>query len=121
MIPRTQDCRDVIAGAKLFITLDMTSTCNQIPVHDKDILKTVFTTKYGLFEYTTMPLGLCNAPTTFQRVMEIAMAGMQWTCCLAYLDDVVIYLGNIDEHIEIIKHGLPLKKESWISRIYSNT
>lgn len=102
-LPKTRDCLDAVAGATLFSSLDITSAYNQIPIQEKDIPKTAFVTKYGLFEYTTMPFGLCNAPATFQRVMEIALAGLQWTTCLIYLDDVLIFGRTFNEQIERIK------------------
>ena len=96
-LPRTQDCLDAVAGAKLFASLDITSAYNQIPVRTEDIPKTAFVTKYGLFEYTTMPFGLSNAPATFQRLMEIALSGLQWTTCLIYLDDVLLFGSSFQE------------------------
>lgn len=102
-LPRTRDCLDAVAGATLFTSLDITSAYNQIPIKKEDIPKTAFTTKYGLFEYTTMPFGLCNAPATFQRVMEIALAGLQWTTCLIYLDDVLIFGKDFNEQIQRIR------------------
>ena len=98
-IPKTQDCLDALEGASLFSTLDITSAYNQIPVRAEDIAKTAFVSKYGLFEFTTMPFGLCNAPATFQRLMEVALSGLQWTSCLIYLDDVLIFGRSFDEHM----------------------
>ena len=73
--PRTEDCLDAVSGSVLFSTLDITSAYNPIPVNEKDIYKTAFVTRYGLYEYTTMPFGLCNAPSTFQEI--IALRGLQ--------------------------------------------
>ena len=54
----------------------------------EDIEKTAFVTRYGLYEYTVLPLGLCNAPSTFQRLMNEVMKG--------YIDDFVgVYLDDI--------------------------
>ena len=64
-LPRTEDCLDAMSDSVLFSTLDITTAYNQIPVNSEDIPKTAFASKYGLFEYTTMPFGLCNAPATF--------------------------------------------------------
>ena len=103
-LPRTEDCLDAVAGAKLFSTLDITSAYNQIPVREQDIPKTAFVTKYGLFEHVTMPFGLCNAPATFQRLMEIALNGLQWSTCLIYLDDVICFSsGSIVEHADRLR------------------
>ena len=118
-LPRTQDCLDAVAGAKMFSTMDITSAYNQIPVREADIPKTAFVSKHGLFEYTTMPFGLCNAPATFQRVMEIALAGLQWNSALIYLDDVIVFGNTFSEHTSrlrlvvdrIAKAGLKLKPE----------
>ena len=90
-LAKTQECLDTVAGSTFFSSLDITSTYNQIPVKSEDIPKMAFVTNNGLFEYTTMPFGLCNAPETFQRVMEIALPGLQWITCLIYLDDVLIF------------------------------
>ena len=98
-IPHSQDCLDAFQGAELFSTLDITSAYNQIPVRERDIPKTAFVTKYGLYEFMTMPFGLCNAPATFQRLMEVALSGLQWTHCLVYLDDVIIYGRDFREHL----------------------
>ena len=99
-LPRTQDCFDAVADATLFSSMDITAAYNQIPVRESDIPKTAFVTKYGLFEFTTMPFGLCNAPATFQRVMELALAGLQWKTCLVYLDDVLVFSKTFEEHIQ---------------------
>ena len=105
-LPRTEDCLDAVSGSVLFSTLDITSAYNQIPVNEEDIYKTAFVTKYGLYEYTTMPFGLCNAPSTFQRIIELALRGLQWITCLIYLDDVIIFGRNFKEHLSRLKEVL---------------
>ena len=105
-IPRTQDCLDTVAGAKLFSSLDITSAYNQVPVREEDIPKTAVVTKHGLFEFETMPFGLCNAPATFQRMMEIALSGLQWSTCLIYLDDVLIFSDTLQQHIQRLEEVL---------------
>lgn len=116
-IPRTEDCLDAVAGASLFSTMDITSAYHQIPVRQEDIPKTAFVTKYGLFEYVTMPFGLCNATATFQRLMELALSGLQWNSCLVYLDDVIVFSQDFETHMtrlravlsKIQKAGMKLK------------
>ena len=102
-LPRTEDCLDAMSGSVLFSTLDITSAYNQIPVNEDDIPKTAFITKFGLYEYTTMPFGLCNAPSTFQRIIELALQGLQWTSCLIYLDDVIIFGRCLEEHMSRLR------------------
>jgi hypothetical protein len=57
--------------------------------------KTAFATRRGLYQFQVMPFGLCNAPATFERLMETVLAGLQWDICLIYLDDVIIYGRNL--------------------------
>ncbi len=98
-IPTTQECLDAMAGSLYFTTLDMTSGYHQIPVREKDIPKTAFVTKQGLYEFKAMSFGLTNAPATFQRVMELALRGLQWSTCLIYLDDVLIFGTSFKQHL----------------------
>ena len=53
-----------------------------------------------------MPIALCNAPATFQRVMELALAGLQWKTCLAYLDDVLAFSDDFSTHISRLSEVL---------------
>lgn len=69
-------------------------------VADKDRPKIVFCTTEGLFEFKVMLFGLCNAPATFQRLMDLALAGLQWYHCLIYIDDVVILGTNFEKHLQ---------------------
>ena len=77
-LPRFQDCLDAVSVSTLFTIVDMTSGYHKVPVKESDIPKTAFVTKYGLYKFTKMPMGLKSAPMTFQRVMELALQGLQW-------------------------------------------
>ncbi len=63
-----------------------------------DAEKTAFVTCYGLFEFSVMPFGLCNAPATFQRVMNQLFFKLLDKCVLVYIDDILIYSRTIAEH-----------------------
>ena len=52
--------------------------------------KAAFCIQEGLFEFNVMPFGLCNAPATFQLLMDCVLAGLQWSSCLVYSDDIII-------------------------------
>lgn len=69
-------------------------------VEEKDREKTAFCTPDGLFEFKVMSFGLCNAPATFQRLMDMVLAGLQWTNCLVYLDDVIVVGRTFEEHLQ---------------------
>ena len=97
----------------------MTSGFHQIKIQESDIPKTAFCTKYGLFEYLTMPMGMTNSPAVFQRLMELALRGLQWHICLIYLDDVLVFGSDFEQHMDrvhevlsrITEAGLKLKPE----------
>lgn len=116
-LPKIEECLDTLSGSKLFSTLDLLSGYHQFEVNEKDRPRTAFITKYGLFEYTRMPFGLCNAPSTFQRGMELVLRRLQWVTLLIYLDDVIItgktfkeHLNNLEEVLSRFrKFGLKLK------------
>ena len=79
--------------------IDLLSGYWQVEVAEKDRPKTAFCTTEGLFEFKVMPFGLSNAPATFQCLMDLVLAELQWSQCLVYLDDVII-LGRIfSEHL----------------------
>ena len=59
--------------------------------------KAAFVTNEGLFQFRVMPFGLCNAPATFERLMDRVLCGMRWSRCLVYLDDVISFGGTITE------------------------
>ncbi len=67
-----------------------------------DIDKTAFITHQGLFRFTVMPFGLCNAPVTFERLMELVLSGF-CKICLMYLDDVIVYSGNFYDSLDRLK------------------
>ena len=71
----------------------------QVAMDNKDKPKTAFTTGKGLYQFTIMSFGLCNAPATFERLMEDVLAGLLWEICLLYLDDVIVHTPTIAEEL----------------------
>ena len=98
-LPRVDETLDSLGGAQYFSTLDLASGYWQVEVDPSDRPKTAFSTPQGHFEFTVMPFGLCNAPATFQRLMEYVLAGLQWEHCLVYLDDIIVFSETFKEHI----------------------
>ena len=95
-LPRIDDCLERLYGAKYFCTLDLASGYWQIKMADEDKEKTAFTCHKGLYEFNVMPFGLCNAPATFQRMMDKILKGLEHIC-LVYLDDIVIFGKTFEE------------------------
>ena len=75
----------------------------QVEISEQDRQKTAFYTTEGLYEFKVMPFGLCNALATFQRLMDLILAGLQWSQCLVYLDDVIIIGKTFEEHLLNLK------------------
>ncbi|CAF5204104.1 unnamed protein product, partial [Rotaria magnacalcarata] len=98
-IPRIDDTLDSLQEAKFVSTLDLRSGYWQVEMDKNSREKTAFVTHKGLFEFNVMPFGLTNAPATFQRLMDIVLAGLKWQCCLVYIDDVVIFSPTFEQHI----------------------
>ena len=99
-IPRIEDSINALAGSTVYSVTDFLSAYCQVPMAEKDIPKTAFCSKYGLHEFLFLPFGLTGAPATYQRLMELVLAGLQWSICLIYLDDVIIFGCNFKENIE---------------------
>ncbi|MCG8045676.1 MAG: reverse transcriptase, partial [Candidatus Thiodiazotropha endolucinida] len=89
-LPRIDESLDQLAGSKWFSCLDLNAGYWQVETDPQDREKTAFTSRKGLFEFNVMPYGLCNAPATFERLMESVLAGLHWQICLIYLDDVIV-------------------------------
>ncbi|UYV68187.1 K02A2.6-like [Cordylochernes scorpioides] len=99
-LPRIDDTLTTLAGSSWFSTLDLKSGYWQVGVHPADREKTAFSTGNGLYQFTVMPFGLCNAPATFERLMELVLRGLTWKTCLVYLDDVMVMGRTFGEHLK---------------------
>ncbi|UYV84721.1 hypothetical protein LAZ67_X003197 [Cordylochernes scorpioides] len=98
-LPRIDVTLDSLKGAKFYSSMDLRSGYWQIEVDEADREKTAFITPDGLYEFLVMPFGLCNAPATFERMMDKILKGLKWTMALCYLDDIVVYSKSFNEHL----------------------
>lgn len=111
-LPRIEESLDALSGACWFSTLDLASGYNQVLVTEQDKPKTAFCTPFGLFEWNRMPFGLCNAPSTFQRLMQRMFGDQQCQSLLLYLDDIVVFSSSIGQHLQRLEVVLSrLQKE----------
>ena len=100
-IPRVDDTLHLLAGSKYFSTLDLKSGYWQVELKEKDKAKTALQVgTLGFYECNRVPFGLCNAPATFQRLMERCMGELNLRDCLIYLDDIIIFSTTFEEHVE---------------------
>ncbi|CAK1577892.1 unnamed protein product [Parnassius mnemosyne] len=98
-IPNISDVLDKLGKCQYFTTLDLASGFYQVEMDPQDIAKTVFNVEHGHFEFLRMPMGLKNSPSTFQRVMDNVLRGLQNHICLVYLDDIIVFSTSLQEHM----------------------
>ena len=118
LLPRICETLENLAGAAHYSTFDMNSGFWQVPMDKESKQYTAFTLgSMGLYECESMPFGLCNAPPTFQRLMQNCLGKLNLTYCLIYLDDVIVFSEMPEEHLRRMRvvfdrlreHGLKLK------------
>ncbi|GFU62527.1 retrovirus-related Pol polyprotein from transposon 17.6 [Trichonephila clavipes] len=111
-LSRIDDSLDTLAGNIWFSTLDLKSGYRQVELQPDDKEKTAFTTGQGLWQFKVMLFGLCNAPGTFERLMESLLGGLSYEACLVYLDDIIIVGRSFEEHLKNIRRVLQKLKEA---------
>src|SRR5882724_2399410 len=100
-----------IAPAKWFSTFDLSKGFNQIPIHPDDTGKTAVYIPLGLMEYVAMPFGLKNAPAVFQRIMEEVLGENLRKHVLVYIDDVIIYSEDEEQHMQHLEEFFKRMRE----------
>ena len=97
-LPRIDASLVTLAGSSWFSTLDLRFGYYQVPLDPRDAHKTAFTSRSGSFQRKVLPMGLCNSASTFQRLMNMVFAGLTYTSCLVYLDDIIVMARLLEEH-----------------------
>ena len=103
LLPRVDDSLAALSGFRWFSTLDLASGYWRVAMDAGTQEKAAFVTSSALYEWTVMPFGLCNAPSTFARLMELVLKGLHWKICLIYLDDVIVIGRTFEEELERLK------------------
>ena len=103
-LPRIQEALESMAGVAHFSTMDFKSGFWQVRMAPESQQYTTFTVgNLGFYDFTRMPFGLCNTPTTFQRLMQNMLGELNLTYCIIYLDDVIVYDRTEEEHLERLR------------------
>ena len=102
-LPRVDDSLAALSGSRWFSTLDLACGYWQVAMDASTQEKAAFVTPSGLYEWNVMPFGLCNAPSTFERLMELVLKGLHWKICLIYLDDVIVIGHRFEEELKRLK------------------
>ncbi|GKA79751.1 putative reverse transcriptase domain-containing protein [Tanacetum coccineum] len=106
-LPRIDDLFDQLQGSQFFSKIDLRSGYHQLRVHEDDIPKTAFRTRYGHFEFTVMPFGLTNAPTIFMDLMNRVCRPYLDKFMIVFIDDIY-YFKTSREHVEHVVRFLGL-------------
>ncbi|KAL5961310.1 Retrovirus-related Pol polyprotein from transposon [Taenia solium] len=97
-LPHINGSLNSLYGANWFFSLGLKSGYWQVEVAETDREKTAFIVPNGLYEFQTTPFGLCNAAATFQRLMQTALMGLFLKHCIIYLDDILVFGRDMQEH-----------------------
>ena len=108
---------DQMQGAAIFGNIDLQSAYYHDRLKPEDVPKTAFTTPNGLYEFRVLCFGLTNAPGTFQNIMNNVLKGVIGKFVLVYLDDIVVYSKNQQEHYKHLEIVLQLLREH---KLYAN-
>ena len=117
-LPRMQETMESMVGTWFFSSMDLKSGFWQVRMSEKSWQYTAFTVgSLGMYEFLRMPYRLCNAPATFQRLMQNCLGELNLTYALVYLDDMIVYSNTEEDHLRRLQavfecfqeHGLKLK------------
>ncbi|GJY78058.1 putative reverse transcriptase domain-containing protein [Tanacetum coccineum] len=110
-LPRIDDLFDQLQGSSVHSKIDLRSGYHQLRVRDEDIPKTDFRTRYGHYEFQVMPLGLTNAPAVFMDLMNRMCKPYLDKFVIVFIDDILIYSRNKEEHANHLRIILELLKK----------
>lgn len=112
VMPNMDSLFEHLAGARYFSKLDLMQGFNQIRIAPEDVAKTAFSTPSGHYEWLVLPFGLCNAPATFQALMQKVLEEKLYGSVIVFIDDILIYSKTEEDHMNDIKWVLQ-KLRDW--------
>ncbi|GJW49707.1 putative reverse transcriptase domain-containing protein [Tanacetum coccineum] len=110
-LPRIDDLFDQLQGSSTYSKIDLRSGYHQLRVRDEDIPKTAFRTRYGHYEFQVMPFGLTNVPVVFMDLMNRVCKLYLDKFVIVFIDDILIYSRNKEEHADHLRIILELLKK----------
>ena len=110
-LPNVQELLDKLGGSKVFSKIDLASGYHQLRMREQDITKTAFTCGVGHYEWVVMPMGVCNGPSTFQRLMTRVLWEHLGIFCLVFLDDILVFSKTEEEHEQHLSKVLSLLQQ----------
>nr|GEW42001.1 putative reverse transcriptase domain-containing protein [Tanacetum cinerariifolium] len=120
LLPRIDDLFNQLQGSSVYSKIDLRSGYHQLRVREEDISKTAFRTRYEHYEFQVMPFGLTNAPAVFMDLMNRVCKPYLDKFIIVFIDDIMIYSKNKQEHKEHLKLILKLLKKEQLYAKFSN-
>jgi transposase InsO family protein len=105
-LPRIQDLLDIVGKAKYLSKIDLASGYWQVRLSEDAVEKTAFNTIWGKYQWRVMPFGLCNAPATFQTMMNETLRDFLGDSVVVYLDDILVFSESLEEHCQHLRQVL---------------
>ena len=98
-LPNMEDNLSRLSSSTIFSALDASGAYHVIPLAKEDREKTAFATPFGLWQFKTMPFGLCNGGSTYSRLAAMVLHGIPWSMAMAYIDDILVHARDFDQHL----------------------
>ncbi|KAK3513971.1 hypothetical protein QTP70_000296 [Hemibagrus guttatus] len=114
-LPRVDESLDFLSQGKFLTTIDLTRGYWQVSMAEDARPKMAFVSHCGLFQFRVLPFGLCNAPATFQRLMNSVLAGLIYRSCAVYLDDIVVASPTFKQHLDDLREVLSRLKSAGLT------
>lgn len=114
-IPSMDECIDSLEYYNMFSTLDCKPGYWQIEVPPEDRHKSLFVIHHSLYQCVLVPFGLKNSPATIQRVLDMILASLKWHYAIVYLDDIIFFSRNFEDHLKHLRTVLILLRATCMS------
>ncbi len=101
--PNIEATMDMLKKAKWYSAFDLEKGYHQVPLSDRAKQVCAFRCPFGSFRYTRLPFGIMNAPAAFQRMMDVILRDLAWSCAMVYMDDVVVYSETWEDHLQHLR------------------
>jgi transposase InsO family protein len=105
-LPHIGDNLNRLSRSSIFSGIDGAGAFHVVEIHYKDKPKTAFSTPFGLFQFKRMPFGLCNAPATYSRLVQLVLQGIPMETAIPYIDDCIVHSRSLEEHSTALRKVL---------------